>query len=179
MTFELAHNSPVPFSGRALASGRKLPAQKPALKMKEVMAIQIRLQMAGRTRELALFNRGILSKLRECDLLRLRVEDVAIAGTFKNRAAIVQTKTGQPSLRIQGKGQAGDLCAALNYNLGIQQGRKTTVTVLFICCLCAFRKDALLVDLSEHHVWFSPIGETYELLTPGRRAQGTDEGDVG
>ena len=74
----------------------KLTGQKPALKMKEVMAIRIRLQMAGKTRELALFNLGIDSKLRGCDLVRLRVEDVAVAGAVKNRAAIVQKKTGRP-----------------------------------------------------------------------------------
>ena len=65
MTFELAHKSPVRSSGRArVTSGRKLTGQKPALKMKEVMAIRIRLQMAGKIRELALFNLGIDSKLR-------------------------------------------------------------------------------------------------------------------
>ena len=88
MTFELAPKSPVRAGGRArVAAGRKLTGQKPALKMKEVMAIRIRLQIAGKIRELALFNLGIDSKLRGCDLVRLRVEDVAVAGTVKNRAA--------------------------------------------------------------------------------------------
>lgn len=97
MTFELAHKAPVRSGGRAhIVSGRKLTGQKPALKMKEVMAIRIRLQKAGKIRELALFNLGIDSKLRGCDLVRLRVEDVAVAGTVKNRAAIVQKKTGRP-----------------------------------------------------------------------------------
>jgi integrase len=113
MTFELAHKSPVRSSDRArVASGRKLTGQKPALKMKEVMAIRIRLQMAGKIRELALFNLGIDSKLRGCDLVRLRVEDVAVAGTVKNRAAIVQKKTGRPvqfEITDQARAAVGDL----------------------------------------------------------------------
>src|SRR5450432_630442 len=75
---------------------RKLTGQKPALKMKEVWAIRIRLQLARKTRELALFNMAIDSKLRACDLVRLRVEDVAAVGEVKTRAVIVQKKTGRP-----------------------------------------------------------------------------------
>jgi|CXWL01.1.fsa_nt_gi integrase len=74
----------------------KLTGQKPALKMKEVWAIRIRLQLARKTRELALFNLAIDSKLRGCDLVRLRVEDVAAAGEVKSRAIIIQKKTGRP-----------------------------------------------------------------------------------
>jgi hypothetical protein len=51
----------------------KLLGQKPPLKLKEIWAIRIRLQMSGRTRELALFNLAIDSKLRGCDLVSLRV----------------------------------------------------------------------------------------------------------
>jgi integrase len=77
-------------------TGGKLTGQKPALKMKEVWAIRIRLQLAKRVRELALFNLAIDSKLRGCDLVRLRVEDLTAAGEVKNRALIVQKKTGRP-----------------------------------------------------------------------------------
>lgn len=82
-------------SGRRIIAG-KPTGQKPALKMKEVWAIRIRLQLARKTRELALFNLAIDSKLRGCDLVRLRVEDVAAAGEVKSRAAIIQKKTGRP-----------------------------------------------------------------------------------
>jgi hypothetical protein len=51
--------------------------QKPPLKLKEIWAIRIRLQLDHRTRELALFNLAIDSKLRGCDLVGLRVHDVA------------------------------------------------------------------------------------------------------
>ena len=54
----------------------KLLGQKPPLKLKEIWAIRIRLQLDHRTRELALFNLAIDSKLRGCDLVGLRVHDV-------------------------------------------------------------------------------------------------------
>ena len=55
----------------------KLIGQKPPLKLKEIWAIRIRLQLANRIRDLALFNLAIDSKLRGCDLVKLRVLDVA------------------------------------------------------------------------------------------------------
>lgn len=74
----------------------KLNGQKPALKMKEVWAIRARLELGRRVRDLALFNLAIDSKLRGCDLVELRVEDVVAAGEVKRRAIIVQRKTGRP-----------------------------------------------------------------------------------
>ena len=53
----------------------------------------MRLEIAQRTRELALFNLAIDSKLRGCDLIRLKVADVYAAGQVKHRTAIVQSKT--------------------------------------------------------------------------------------
>lgn len=73
-----------------------LTGQKPALKMKEVWAIRIRLQLGRKPRDLALFDLAIDSKLRGCDLVRLRVEDEATAGEVRSRAVIVQKKTGRP-----------------------------------------------------------------------------------
>jgi hypothetical protein len=55
----------------------KLIGQKPPLKLKEIWAIRIRLQLSNRIRDLALFNLAIDSKLRGCDLVKLRVLDVA------------------------------------------------------------------------------------------------------
>ena len=54
----------------------KLVGQKTPFKLQEIWAIRIRLQMQGRLRELALFDLGIDSKLRACDLVKLRVRDV-------------------------------------------------------------------------------------------------------
>ena len=55
----------------------KLIGQKPPLKLREIWTVRTRLQMAGNTREIALFNLAIDSKLRGCDLVRLMVRDVA------------------------------------------------------------------------------------------------------
>ena len=71
----------------------KLVGQKPPLKLKEIWSIRIRLQIADRKRDLALFNLAIDSKLRSCDLLRLRVRDVTHSGTIASRAMIMQQKT--------------------------------------------------------------------------------------
>jgi hypothetical protein len=73
----------------------KLIGQKKPLKLREVWAIRIRLQMAGGARELALFNLAIDSKLRACDLTKLRVADVTHGGRVMSRATVMQQKTQQ------------------------------------------------------------------------------------
>ena len=55
----------------------KIVGQKAPLRLKDIWAIRIRLQLAKRTRELALFNLAVGSKLRSCDLVKLRVRDIA------------------------------------------------------------------------------------------------------
>ena len=74
----------------------KLVGQKPPLKPKEVWSIRALLQLNEKVRDLALFNLAIDSKLRSCDLVALRVSDVAVAGSVRERAVIVQQKTGHP-----------------------------------------------------------------------------------
>ena len=71
----------------------KLIGQKPPLKAKEIWAIRIRLQLAKSTRDLALFNLGLDSKLRGCDLVNLRVRDIAHGNQLLTRAMIMQRKT--------------------------------------------------------------------------------------
>ena len=73
----------------------KLIGQKPPLRAKHVWSIRTRLQMDGRVRDLAMFNLAIDSKLRGCDVVALRVEDVA-SGYTVDRAAVRQKKTGRP-----------------------------------------------------------------------------------
>ena len=58
----------------------KIVGQKAPLKLKDIWAIRIRLQLSHRTRELALFDLGLDSKLRACDLVRLRVRDICNGG---------------------------------------------------------------------------------------------------
>ncbi len=68
----------------------KLTGQKPPLKQKEIWAIRIHLQLAKQTRELALFNLAIDSKLRGCGLVSLRVQDVVHGAQIASRAVIMQ-----------------------------------------------------------------------------------------
>ena len=74
----------------------KLVGPKPPLKAKEIWSIRVRLQVAQRVRDLALFNLALDSKLRACDLMALRVDDVALNGRVRSRATIMQRKTGRP-----------------------------------------------------------------------------------
>jgi hypothetical protein len=70
--------------------------QKPPLKPREVWSIRTRLQVSGAERDLALFNLAIDSKLRGCDLVTITVGDVVLSGTARDRAVIIQKKTGRP-----------------------------------------------------------------------------------
>ena len=74
----------------------KLIGQKPPLKLKEIWTIRIRLQLAGNIRDLALFNLAIDSKLRSCDLIKIRVMDIAHGTTILSRAIVMQQKTHRP-----------------------------------------------------------------------------------
>src|SRR5690349_12353970 len=74
----------------------RLIGQKPPLKLKEIWALRVRLQLGNKLRDLALFNLAIDSKLRGCDLITLRVQDVAQGGIAVSRATIMQQKTGRP-----------------------------------------------------------------------------------
>ena len=74
----------------------KLSGQKRPLKLQEIWAIRIRLQLAENTHDLALFNLAIDSKLRACDLVKLKVNDVAQGDGVQSRARVLQQKTKQP-----------------------------------------------------------------------------------
>src|SRR6476620_4183174 len=74
----------------------KFTCAKPPLRPKHVWSIRSKLQAEGRTRDLAMFNLAIDSKLRACDVVALKVEDVAPNGYAADRATVRQRKTGQP-----------------------------------------------------------------------------------
>src|SRR5713226_3933830 len=74
----------------------KLTGAKPPLRPKHVWSIRTKLQVEGRTRDLAMFNLAIDSKLRGCDVVALKVEDVAPNGYSVDRATVRQRKTGHP-----------------------------------------------------------------------------------
>lgn len=73
-----------------------LVGQKAPLRLNEIYAIRVRLQIAGRTRDLALFNLAIDSKLRACDLVNLRVQDICHGKQVLHRAMVMQRKTQTP-----------------------------------------------------------------------------------
>ena len=73
-----------------------LTGAKPPLRQKHVWAIRTKLQIDKRTRDLAIFNLAIDSKLRGCDVVALKVEDVAPNGYSVDRATVRQKKTGRP-----------------------------------------------------------------------------------
>ncbi len=88
-------------SGKSKQSTRTMEQRqddwsKIATKTERNLAIRIRLQMAKRTRELALFNLAIDSKLRGCNLVKLKVCDVSQGGRVSSRAIIMQQKTHRP-----------------------------------------------------------------------------------
>ena len=74
----------------------KIVGQKAQFKLKDIWALRVRLQIENRVRELALFNLGIDSKLRGCDLVALKVRDVCHGDQVASRAVVVQHKTQRP-----------------------------------------------------------------------------------
>jgi integrase len=88
--------SPQPPPTRNPWNKGRLIGAKPPLRTKHVWSIRTKLQVDGRTRDLAMFNLAIDSKLRGCDVVALRVEDVAPHGLAVDRAIVRQKKTGRP-----------------------------------------------------------------------------------
>jgi len=84
-----------PLVGSQWNKGR-IVGQKAPFKLKDIWALRVRLQMNGRVRELALFNLGIDSKLRGCDLVALNVRDVCHGDQLATRAVVMQHKTQRP-----------------------------------------------------------------------------------
>ena len=74
----------------------KIVGQKAPFKLKDIWALRVRLQMESRVRELALFNLGIDSKLRGCDLVGLKVRDICHGDQVASRAVVMQHKTQRP-----------------------------------------------------------------------------------
>jgi hypothetical protein len=74
----------------------KIVGQKHPLKLKEIWEIRIRLQLSNQIRQLALFNLAIDSKLRGCDLVKLKVSDVCQGNRVSSRAIVMQQKTHRP-----------------------------------------------------------------------------------
>ena len=87
---------PTTTTGRLAWNKGKLTGAKLPLRPKHIWSIRSKLQLEGRTRDLAMFNLAIDSKLRGCDVVALKVQDIAPNGYSVDRATIRQKKTGQP-----------------------------------------------------------------------------------
>jgi integrase len=99
----------------------KLIGAKPPLRPSQVWAIRTRLMVEGRTRDLAMFNLAIDSKLRGCDVVALRVDDIAPNGYTIDRATVRQRKTGRPvkfELTDQTRQAVGDYLRAASKKPG-------------------------------------------------------------
>ena len=93
---DASSSSSEPARRRPASTKGKLRGPKPPLRVGHVWSIRARLQLERRVRDLALFNLAIDSKLRGCDLVALRVDDVAPNGYAIDRANVRQRKTGRP-----------------------------------------------------------------------------------
>ena len=96
---EVQHDNVQEKNGQPWNKG-KLIGPKPPLRPKHVWSIRTKLQALGRTRDLAIFNLAIDSKLRGCDVVTLKVEDVAPHRYALERATVRQQKTGR-SVRFE------------------------------------------------------------------------------
>jgi integrase len=91
-----------PMSARPINRGRQpwnkglLIGQKKPLEPKHVWSIRVRLEIARLRRDLVIFNLAIDSKLRACNLVKLRVDDICSGTNIRRRATVVQKKTGRP-----------------------------------------------------------------------------------
>ena len=75
---------------------RHIVGQKLPLKLDQIWAIRVRLELQNKLRDLSLFNMAIDSMLRSCDLVKLSVRDIYRGDELVSRAQIIQKKTGQP-----------------------------------------------------------------------------------
>jgi integrase len=99
----------------------KLVGQKAPLRLGEIWAIRVRLELLGHVRDLALFNLAIDSKLRACDLVQLKVQDISQGGRVGGRAIVLQQKTKQPVPFDLSRGTRASLASWL-HTRGLRSG---------------------------------------------------------
>lgn len=86
---------PISQGREAWNAGRKIGAKR-ALKPRQIWAIRFFLDREGRLRDRALFDLAIDSKLRGCDLVKIKIGDLVVGPDIRTRAIVVQQKTGRP-----------------------------------------------------------------------------------
>jgi integrase len=90
-----AEFDPIAADRRVWNAGRKVGAKR-ALKPRQIWAIRFFLDQHRRMRDRALFDLAIDSKLRGCDVVKVRIADLVLGGEVRTRAIVVQAKTGKP-----------------------------------------------------------------------------------
>jgi site-specific recombinase XerC len=115
----------------------KLVGQKLPLNAKDIWAVRFRQQPEHRTRDLAMFNLGIDSKLRRCDLVTIRVRNVAQGGRVCARAIVMQRKTQRPvkcEITEQTRDTIGAWVAAVGldpHSYGTHSMRRIKATLIY------------------------------------------------
>ena len=159
----------------------KLTGAKPPLRPRHVWSIRTKLQMADRKRDLALFNLAIDSKLRGCDIVALKVEDIAPHGYAIDRATVRQRKTGRPvrfEITEQTRQALDDYIRIANRKRGDFLFRAASAKLLPLDpTICSSRRR---LDkrrrAGQVHVWhtFTPADQGYPHLSSYRQsASGT------
>ncbi len=86
---------PGAYGRRPWNAGSMVGAKRP-LKPRDVWAIRFYLDEHRRLRDRALFDLAIDSKLRGCDIVKMKIGDIAVGGAIRNRATVLQQKTKRP-----------------------------------------------------------------------------------
>ena len=94
-----SENLALAFPKRTAWNKGKLTGAKPPLRPKHVWSIRTKLQLADRKRGLALFNLAIDSKLRGCDVVALKLEDIAPHGYAVERATVARRRPPAGTIR--------------------------------------------------------------------------------
>jgi len=74
----------------------KMVGTKRPLTQKQIWAVRFFLDREGRLRDRALFDLAIDSKLRSCDLVKIKIGDIVSGADIRTRAIVIQQKTGKP-----------------------------------------------------------------------------------
>jgi len=129
-----------------------LVGQKKPLEPKHVWSIRVRLEIARSRRDLVIFNLAIDSKLRACDLVKLRLDDICSGAKVRHRATILQRKTGRP-VRFEITEQSGNPVEAWLPMLRVTGSRYLFPSRLHASPNISTRQYARLV-----HRWVESIG---------------------
>ena len=158
----------------------KLTGAKPPLRPKHVWSIRTKLQIEGRARDLAMFNLAIDSKLRGCDVVAIRVEDVAAGGYTADRATVRQKKTGRPvrfELSEQTRQAVDDYLKAANKKPGEflftgRRGPHTQYDNAPICATCFGVDRQRRAGPEAVRDPFAATHKSYPDLSADRKSQG-------